>query len=166
MARPTIENIRGLGDFAQTNTWDVAIQNAPGLDSDMLNLRAQSVELPKRTGASLEINIRGQKIKQPGDYDYSGTITVTLLDTDDYKLTKSVKAWREAIIETKTAKMGKKSEIEGQVTIRRLNRQGDPMETWNLKGVYLEDYELGDLSDAADLVTVTLTLSYDYFEEA
>jgi hypothetical protein len=168
MARPTVNQIRGLGDFAHSNLWDieiVGIDFVTDLDRGDINFRAQNVELPKRTGASLEINIRGQKIKQPGDYDYSGTTTITLIETDDLKISGAISKWREAIIETGTNNMTAKSDIEVQVIMRRLNRQGKSTGTWVLHGCYLEDYELGDMSDAGDLVYPTMTISYDYFEE-
>ena len=169
MARPTVENIRGLGDFAHTNLWDIQIvdrNDVLKLPEGAINFRAQSVELPKRTGTSLEINIRGQKIKQPGDYDYSGTTTITLIETDDMLISKAISSWREKIIQTNTNSMAKKSEIEIEIIMRRLNRQGEQSGVWVLLGCYLEDYELGDMSDAGDLVLPTMTVSYDYFEES
>jgi len=168
MARPTIDQIRGLGDFAHTNLWDIEIVGI-GAHTDLagsdLNFRAQSVELPKRTGTSLEINIRGQKVKQPGDYEYSGTTTLTLIETDDLMVSKAISDWREATIETNTNIMSRKADIEVQVVIRRLNRQSQETGLWVLHGCFLEDYELGDMSDAGDLVLPTMTISYDYFTE-
>ncbi len=165
MARPTVDQIRGLGSFAHSNLWDINITNNIHFTGDLVNLRAQSVELPKRTGTSLEINIRGQKIKQPGDYEYSGVTTLTLIETDDLAITKAISEWREEIIETNTNSMATKEDVECSIVIRRLNRKGEATGTWTLTGCYLEDYELGDLSDAGDLVLPTMTISYDYFKE-
>ena len=167
MARPTVENIRGLGDFAHTNLWDITLVGSAnfGISEEGLNFRAQSVELPKRTGTSLEINIRGQKVKQPGDYEYSGTTTLTLIETDDMVVSRAISTWRESIIQTDTNIMQPKRDIEVQLIIRRLNRQGEQSGLWVLHGCYLEDYELGDMSDAGDLVLPTMTISYDYFTE-
>jgi len=167
MARPTVEQIRGLGDFAHSNLWDITLVGSAkfGISEEDLNFRAQSVELPKRTGTSLEINIRGQKVKQPGDYDYSGTTTLTLIETDDLIVSQAISAWREQIIETNTNKMATKRDVEVQVIIRRLNRNGDATGVWVLHGCFLEDYELGDMTDTGDLVLPTMTISYDYFTE-
>ena len=171
MARPTIEDIRGLGDFMVSNLWEVIIDNPFAVNADFggLNFRAVSFEIPKRSGNSLEVNIRGQKIKQPGDYDYSGQVTLTLAETeDDAAVHALIREWREAIIATETNYQLKKSDIETTATIFRLNRQNEPMTNaggWELIGVYLEDYELGDLNEEGAVINPTITLSYDYFRE-
>ena len=169
MARPTIEDIRGLGDFMVSNLWEVEITNpaAVGADFAGINFRAVSFEVPKRSGNSLEVNIRGQKIKQPGDYEYSGQVTLTLAETEqDAGIHNLIRVWREAIIETNTNSQLRKSDIESLATITRLDRRGIPLPgeaKWVLVGVYLEDYELGDLNEAGDVIQPTITLSYDYF---
>ena len=166
MGKPTIENVRGLGDFMVSNTWDINIIGVGSVfEAAGLNFRAISCELPKRTGNSLEVNIRGQKIKQPGDYDYSGSITITLAEGDNAEVHKAITALREATIQTITNNQVAKSTIESVITIKRLNRQGEPIHGFALKGCFLEDYDLGELTDAGDIVQPTVTFSYDYFIE-
>ena len=167
MSRPTIENIRGLGDFMVSNLWDVEVSlNILGSYSGVINFRTVSFEIPKRSGNSLEINIRGQKVKQPGDYEYSGQVVLTMSETEDDQLAhRLITQWREAIIATNTNSQLRKSDIESQVIIRRLDRRNVPIPglVWVLIGVYLEEYELGDLNEEGAVIQPTLTLSYDYF---
>lgn len=166
MGRPTIENIRGLGDFMVSNTWDINIIGAGSVfEAAGLNFRAVSCELPKRTGNSLEVNIRGQKIKQPGDYDYSGSITITLAEGDNAQVHKALTVLRELTITTLTNHQLPKKAVESIITIKRLNRQGDFVHGYAIKGAFLEDYDLGELTDAGDVVRPTVTFSYDYFVE-
>jgi len=177
--RPTLENVRTqIGDAMVSNLWVIEFTKLPpvlagqfGRFQEELNVRAVSAEVPKRTGNSLEITIRGHKVKQPGDYDYSGTITLTLIDSDDSApIHDFIRAWREYIIGTNTGFQYQKKMIEGIVTITRLNRQNQggilPGTSWELKGVYLEDYELGELTETGDIIQPTITLSYDYFAES
>ena len=171
MARPTIEDIRGLGDFMVSNLWEVVIDAPIGVSADFggINFRAISFEIPKRTGNSLEVNIRGAKIRQPGDYDYSGTVTLTLAETENDMLSHIlIQQWREAVIETNTNRQLIKKEVETTATITRLNRQNEPMTntTWTLIGVYIEDYDLGELNEEGAVIQPTITLSYDYFRDA
>jgi len=164
MPRPTIEHIRALGDFMVSNLWDISIIGAGStLELAGLNFRAVSCELPKRTGNSLEVNIRGQKIKQPGDYDYSGSITITLAEGDLGQVHKAITALRELTITSITNTQLPKLAVESVIVINRLNRQGIPIENFILKGCFLEDYDLGELNDAGDIVQPTVTFSYDYF---
>jgi len=176
--RPTMERIRAnIGDAMVSNLWTVEFDQVPavlqanfGVFMSEINLRAISAEIPKRTGNSLEITIRGHKVKQPGDYDYSGQITLTLVESDDQgPVHDFIRAWREYIIGTNTGYQYKKKDIEGIVRLTRLNRQNSADSSWGtdwlLKGVFLEDYELGELTETGDIVQPSITLSYDYFEE-
>ena len=171
MARPSIEDIRGLGDFMVSNLWEVVISTPTGVNADFdgINFRAISFEIPKRTGNSLEVNIRGAKIRQPGDYDYSGTVTLTLAETENNNLSHTlIQEWREAVIETDTNKQKIKKEVEATATIYRLNRQNEPIAGtwWTLIGVFIEDYDLGELNEEGAVIQPTITLSYDYFMDA
>ena len=163
MGRPTIENIRGLGDFAVANRWDITASNIPGLPGQDLNFRAVSVDVPKRTGSTVEISIRGHKVRQPGDYEYNSPITITLSETDDFKVTNALNIWREMISMSITGVQLPKLAVSTIVVIQRQNRQNGTTVTWTLMGCFLEDYELGDMSDAGDAVQATMTLAYDYF---
>lgn len=176
--RPTIEIIRNkVKDAMVSNLWTVEFTKVPAAmvaqyNTVMkeLNVRAVSAEVPKRTGNSLEITVRGHKVKQPGDYDYSGQITLTLVESDaDAQVHDFIRSWREYIIGTNTGYQYQKDLIEGEVTLRRLNRQNGVISktgtSWILKGVFLEDYELGELTETGDIVQPSVTLSYDYFFE-
>jgi len=175
--RPTLEQIRSnIGDGMVSNLWAVEFVKIPevmGAYSTFfqeLNLRAISAEVPKRTGTSLEITIRGHKVKQPGDYDYSGQITLTLVESDHQSPVHDfIRSWREYIIGTNTGYQYPKSEIEAEIRLVRLNRQNSMSEskgtTWVLKGVFLEDYELGEMTETGDIIQPSITLSYDFFWE-
>ena len=166
MARPSIENVRGLGDFAVANRWDITATKIPGLGGDSINFRAISVDVPKRTGSTVEISIRGHKVRQPGDYEYNSPITITLSETDEYKVTKAIMAWRERTSETNTGWQEDKKTLETEVQIQRMDRQNNVLHTYTLIGCFLEDYETGDAVDAGDAIQSTMTLAYDYFKES
>jgi len=167
MARPTINDIRSISNFAFNNLWDVTITSPSGVNVDVsdVNFRAVSSGLPKGNFESQEVKIRGHKIKVAGDIAYEGTLTLTLVETDDGKVSKLIKDWREGIWETKTGKGKKKSEYETTVVLRRLKKDGTPFVTYTLYGVYLEDYTPGELSENGEISNLELTLSYDYFKD-
>jgi hypothetical protein len=173
--RPTITDIRThVNDAMVTNLWAVTLTppaSVPGASTfGDLNFRAISAEAPKRGGNSLEISIRGHKVKQPGDYDYSGQISLTLVESDiGSPVHWMISAWRERIIQSNTNYMHRTGDIKTTMELARLNRQNVANETsgtvWRCYGVYLEDYELGDMSDTGDIVQPSMTLSYDWFED-
>ena len=165
MARPTIENIRTI-DPMWSNLWDVTIQLPSGVSfgSD-INFRAVSSSVPKASFESQEIKIRGHKVKVAGDINYEGTITLTLVEAIDARTYKGIKQWREKIWQTKTGKGAHKKDYEATMILRRLNKEGQALITFTVKGVYLEDYTPGDMNENGEVVNVELTLSYDYFED-
>lgn len=167
--RPTMEQIRSLGDFGVSNLWDITITEFPtgvtGLTSDDVNFRAVNIDAPpKRTGASQEVTIRGHKVKQPGDYDYSGTITVTLVATADNRTDNFIRLWREKCIETNTGKQEKKLDVEAGILLTRYDRQHVPYWQYEFRG-FLEDYDPGGLTETGEILQPTLTISFDYFKD-
>ena len=166
MARPKITDVIAVGDFMVSNLWDIEIV-AGFMGGAPINIRAVSFELPKRTGASLEVNIRGHKIKQPGDYEYSNETTLTLSEDEGTHLSHAmIKTWRDAIIELETNNQMTKELVTAEILVRRLNRDGSPSGlSWRLHQCYLESYELGELNEEGAIIQPTITLSYDWFED-
>lgn len=169
--RPTIDQIRGLGDFATLVNWDLQFVSLPSgisAGSQDLNLRCESTDVPKSTGQSTQIQIRGlPPVKQPGLYIPSGTIALVFNETVDNTVSKLITQWREMCYEMKTGKQKKKSEVEAQIRLVRMDRQDKEIYEYMLYGAFLEDYDTGGQLGAAsaDVVKPSLTLSYDYFEE-
>jgi hypothetical protein len=168
MPRPTIDQIRGLGDFATNYQWNVIISGVPNAvsfpDSQDINLRCQSSTIPKATGGKLTTELRGHKVHQSSAPEYNGPITLTMTETVDNVITQWIMDWREACAEVKTGVHQMKSEVEAVIILERLNRQDEKIWQYELVGCFLEDYEPGgDLAATADTLKPTLSISYDYF---
>jgi len=171
--KPTITNVRGLGDFAPIYNFDINIvfpniQYIGGQPTpDGINWRCQTTDLPKMTGQSIEINIRGHKVKQPGIYNYSNTLTLAFVETVDNVISNFFKSWREACWATDSGAQYQKVDVEAIITLVRLNRQDESIYHYTLYGCYLEDYEAGGTMDgsASDVVKPTMTISYDFFDD-
>lgn len=171
MPKPTIEQIRGLGDLAVMYNWDVAFVSFPQVahpDSDSLNLRCVSTDVPKYTDENIETNIRGHKVGQPGQRTYGGTIVLTFVETVDAMINNFLTAWGEACYETGTGVQQLVSSVKCDLQLHLLDRQGNPIQKWLLHGCRLEDHDAtgGTLTgDSNDTVKPALTIRYDYFEK-
>jgi len=170
--RPSLENIRSLGNFTQLFRWYVEFETTPSglsISSDDINFRAESVALPKLGGASSEIQIRGHKVKQFGIADYGNTITLTCIETIDNVVSQFLHDWRELCWQTEEGSSGRtqfKENTEATIRITRLNNMDEPIWWYKLIGCYLESYDLTDLDGAtADPLKPALTISFDYFND-
>ena len=172
MAKPTIDQIRGIGDFATLYQWNLDFASFPsavgGGSSEDFNIRCISSEVPKATGSSIEVQIRGHKVKQPGVYEPPRTLTLTFVEAVDMMVNKFFKDWRDACYDMKTGEQRPKAEVEAVILLTQLNRASNPIWQYTLYGVFIEDYDpTGGQYDAAsiDVLRPSLTISYDYFED-
>jgi hypothetical protein len=117
------------------------------------------------TGQSIEVNIRGHKVKVPGVYNYAGTIPMVFTETADNKISQFLHDWREACWQAKTGIQREKKDVEAIIRIIRLDRQDKPIWVYKLTGCYLEDATTGTLDSTSEVFKPNFTISYDYFED-
>ena len=170
--KPTIDQIRSLGDFASVFRWKVIFVSLPTVGvaalplTDELDLRCETATIPKTTNASVEVNIRGMKVKQPGITSFDHMLTLTFVETVDNTISNFIKAWREAIYSTKEGQSANKENLEATITLLRLNSKDESIWQYTLHGCYLEDFDLGTLDGASpEVIRPSLILSYDYFTD-
>lgn len=169
MARPTIDNLRGVSDFATTYNWNLKFLKFPTEvasppDADV-NIRCTSTTLPVMTNSIVTVSVRGHKVHQPGIGEYAGTIQLSFVEGVDSKIDAWIRAWREACWRTKTGVAVKKAQSEAVVDIVRLNRQDQEIWGYKLTGCFLQAYDQPQLGSESSAFLPTMTLQYDYFED-
>lgn len=166
MTRPSIENIRSLGDFATVYNWNVEVQTAPQgvpIDTNNLNLRCVSTTIPTLADSKITVSVRGHKVFQPGVHTYSGTIDLTVVETIDSVVNNWLLAWRELCWQNTTGVQALKSDAQATIIIRRLNRQDNEIWAYKLIGCFLENYTQPTLEAEGNSFNPTMSLAYDYF---
>lgn len=168
MAQPTIDNVRAAADFSTLYQWDLAIRPpvvmaAP--DSFELNVRCESAEIPVATNQSIEVMIRGHKVKQPGIQQYNGQFTLVFVESNEGSpISNFLTNWREIIWSSRSGYQFSKREVEAGFLLTRLDRQLSPVWRYEMIGCYLEDYQLGTLDgSSSEAFKPSLVFSYDYF---
>lgn len=171
--RPTVENLRAIGQVTQTFRWTVEFQDLPAALSawkgNAINFRAESITTPKLNPTSFEVVIRGSKAKYPGIGDYENTITLVCIETIDNNISNFLKTWRELCWQSEGGSSGitqNKEDLEATLHIFRLDNKDQPIWMYKLFGCFLETGESGDLdATTVDPLKPSLTISFDYFND-
>lgn len=167
MARPTINNIIGIADFAPVYTWDVNITGGIGTPSGTaINFRAESTDIPVITNQKIPIQIRGHKIFQPGITEYSNVIALTMVETVDSLVQAWINAWREACWLVKDGIAEPKADTDAVTILQTMDRKNAVLQTYTLYGCFLES-NTQPLMDGStsDVIKPVLNISYDYFTQ-
>lgn len=168
MPRVNIDQLRSIGNVAVPYRWNLEFSAFPAgiaTQSEALNLRCESVELPKLSSAGkIEVNIRGNKVLQQGIMNYSNTFSLVFYETEDSVVHEFLRQWRELVWQSKTGVQVSKADYEAVILLTRLNHADEPIWEYKLVGCFLEDFDLGTLDGAtSDAMRTTMNLSFDYF---
>lgn len=165
MPRPTISDIRNnLTDFQKLYYWNIQWLRKPAFvtisDVD-LNHRCISTDVPKRTGETAEVRIRGNIIPDPGIYATGGTIVLTLLETSNSPIREFIREWEEAC----ATKKGKFKELSGDIRLTTSDNQENDNYEYQLLWCFLEDSETPPLDGGtSDPMQPTITIRYTDFK--
>ena len=173
MANISIDQLRALPDYAQVTRWDITFVTLPAVGafgfpiSDALNMRCESIELPKATNQKFEVQVRGHKTLHSGIMDYVKTMTLTFTETVDNTIFKFIKAWRELCWSSRQGEAFPKSDLEATILITLLDNQDNARAKYTVYGCFYEADDFGTLDGAtSDAMKPTLTLSYDFYVDA
>lgn len=165
MSKPTLNQIRSLGNFSTSENWYFQITNLPkaggiSFSSDDINWRCESVDVPKRETPTLQVQIRGQPpVNQHGTATPSGSTTLTLFSTDDMRIEKAIQELLKLSHDLETGFGHKKADYEMSARLVRMDVTGKEVLEYNFIGVLMESYDPGaNLGATADQIKQFKTL--------
>lgn len=171
--RPTLEQIRTTVIPTQPFRWNLYFIQFPvvgdfgGITKEDLNLRCETTEQPKMTGEKITMAIRGQKIFVPGIYNYSGTLTVTFIETINNKIANVIRKWNEVCWSFNEGKAENVNDVKAIIQLVRLDHNDNDIYKFDIFGVFLDDFDDGALDGAtSDVRKPSLTFSYDNYKAA
>ena len=170
--KPSIQQLQELNPI-RLNDWNIRIVKFPdgvdtgGLTPDDFNIRARSTGLPETNITPLEINVRGLKVKVPGDGTPNGEFSVTVVESVDQKVINFITNWRLAAFNPETGERKPPKELRGELMIELLDPSLKPIRRFRLFGVWPQTITYGELAGDPDAGAMepSITFSFDYYKE-
>lgn len=161
-AKANIELLRGTRDSARLYKWDMQIQNA-SLDTEYINIRAESTDQPQPTNLIIDVNIRGFTRKEAGAIDWA-PLTFAVVETDDYAALKQFTELQNRQFNYRTGVQEAKATVETTVLLFLQGIDDSVNATWSIFGGVFESAPPPQLSNAKDGYWTgwTWTLHFDY----
>lgn len=171
MSKIDIEQLRALPDYVKMTDWGISFPVLPtvgalgGFASDVLDLRCETVDLPKPANQKIEVNTRGHKVFQNGLSDFGNSTTITFNDTVDNVVFNFIKAWRDITRDFRTGKQFSKADVEAVIVVTQYDANDVAIRAWKLVGCIYESDDHGSLdSSSSEILRPSLTVSFDYPE--
>lgn len=167
---PSLEQIRGVGDFTTLYRWLISIPSLPaGVigDVEILNILCESTDLPNKINTPREIRLHGQKIKVPGISEPTGTLNMTFTETVDNPVSDFITSWRQLVWEDNTGFQAIAEDLKADIIIQRFDQLDNPIYEYVLLGAWPETHEAGGTLDGQtpDPLKPIVTWSYDDYSE-
>jgi hypothetical protein len=170
MPRVTLDQIRAVGDVTQSFRWQFVLLSAPTAvpfpSSADIDLRIETAELPKKTGSSVEVALKGHVVKYPGQYRPQGVLTFSFVETVDSVVATWLRDWQQACWNDNTGARATKAELQALIQIQLLNNDDTARWQYTMKGCFLEDSDPGQVDGSTpDPLKPQLIMSYDDFTQ-
>ena len=156
------------GDIVPTRQFRFLVSNSS--DGEAVWFWAKGISKPSFEISSTEHQLVNHKFKYPGIITWND-ITMTVVDTGQ-KTNELLERVRGSGYDYPTNFFGDEgiskeaySDYFDEFAIQQLDDKGTAIETWRLKGAFLKAINFGELTyDTDDLVTIQLTIGYDWAE--
>ena len=157
-----IHSVLGDGQRASKFT---AIINAPGCDSNALNILCKVASIPGRSVESIDFKFHGKSIPVPSQEKFSQSLEVTFYLEDGHASRVAFDTWIWGLTYDQY-ESGPKRDIVGQLELKPLDFDGvSPMGTYTFYNVFPQ--EIGsatlDASQVDTIVEYTVNFSYTHY---
>lgn len=169
MATPTIDQYRAQGnaDFQKSYLWELEFIRPPALISpdliSQLNFMCISSDVPKKTGQTSTIMMRGEQIFDPGIYNVTGTITLTFVERTNAIIRQVIAGWEQVCAD----KADVFYNLTADIALRSMDNQKDVNYEYILYLAFFEDSNVPqfDSGQSSDPMQPSMTLRYtDYIQ--
>lgn len=164
-------NLSGGG--ARPNLFAVELTTLPlsiTWDSGLFEFTCKAASMPASNIAAIEVPVRGKTLKIPGDRTFDPW-TVTIINTEDFKLRKSFEKWVESIASMNEGKGSPDpTKYQTDATVYQIGRSDTPVDkndytaAYKFYGIYPSSVSAIDVSyentDTIEEFTVEFQVQY------
>jgi hypothetical protein len=159
-----------LGLGARANKYKVTlVAKGGGPEDDMVDIFAKTASIPARSINDIEVWNQGRLTTIAGGADFSGTWSVTFMDTEEHTLRGKFLKWMDYIDSHEKHSRGATdhSAYMGTATLEQLSTKDNTTKAkYKFDGIWpksISDSSLGDSTD--ELIEFTVEFNYDSWEK-
>ena len=166
------------GGGARPNLFQVELTTLPSFvdagdwDSGLFQFTCKAAALPASNIAAIEVPVRGKTLKIPGDRTFDPW-TVTIINTQDFKLRKAFEKWMEGIANQNEGRSENTtpSSYQQKAVVKQLARDSaankdEYVKAYTFEGIYPSNISAIDVSyddtDTIEEFTVEFQVQYWY----
>lgn len=169
MAKPSLSNIRSLGQVSLRCNWRLDFITQPIAGTGLilpseLDVRCESVDVPSYNINSTEVKIRQWTIQRNGTVKPKD-MNFTFVETTDGLTFDFFSAWQDAIMNLKSGKGNNKDQVSAIVNLTLLDNKDNPIRLFTCWGCILKGYERGKADNTGEIFKANVTFGFDYFTE-
>lgn len=135
-------------------------------DAELTSFLCEAAQLPGSTMGTIIVPFRGRQLKMAGDRTFAEW-TVTIINDTDFAVRNAMERWMNGM-NAHSANTGLASPIayEADLKIEQLDRAGDSIKEYNIRGAFPTDLSPIDVNYATtdEIERFTATFQYQYFD--
>lgn len=166
MPRTSLQDVRSLADPLMTYQWDLIVPTMPGTpDSRTFTFKATSAVAPGRTLEQVAVNLGPVELRYAGRENNTHSFPVTLHETRDVGTRAMLQRWQGLARNNRENTGNFKSVYATTIELVLYDDTNQVTRRIRLLGAYPETVDDSSLDRASAAVSVSVTFSYDDFED-
>jgi hypothetical protein len=163
----SLQDARALPDPLYTYQWDVIIAALPGSpNSRSLTYKATSTSIPGSMLEEVAVNLAGVELRYAGRQNYSHSFALTLHETRDTGSIEMMRRWQRIARDNNLNTGTYKEMYSTSVELILYDDLNTVVRTITLVGCWPQTIDDAALDRASGAVSISTTLSYDFFTES
>lgn len=165
---PSIEEIRGLGEFLKPYQFELVMSDLPsgiGVTSEELRLRCTATQIPGSNLGVVDVALGGQTVREAGRRQFSGTWNVTLIEGTSTRIIRALSRWQDICFNPATGVQGSLVQYKKSAKVLQYDNAGNFQLERRIVGIWPSSVPDVDMAQSDEAVSLNVTFTYDYWTD-